>query len=93
MKFDPIEHSRIVDVRHRVQQAQQNHHCADPKLAKYQAENLDSDVAWLVLYTQYIPNNESAERMATELKKLQLILPNAIVTQKKLLARFSVSYG
>ena len=69
VKFDPVEHSRMVDVRHRVQQAQHNQHCADPKLAKYQAENLDSDAAWLVLYTQYIPNNESAERMAVELKK------------------------
>ena len=69
VKFDPVEHSRMVDVQHRVHQAQQNQHCADPKLAKYQAENLDSDAEWLVLYTQYIPNNESAERMAAELKK------------------------
>ena len=69
VKFDPVEHSRMVDVRHRVHQAQTQQHCADPKLAKYQAESLDSDAAWLVLYTQYIPNNESAERMATELKK------------------------
>ena len=69
VKFDPVEHSRMVDVRHRVHQAQNEQQCADPKLAQYQAENLDSDAAWLVLYTQYIPNNESAERMAVELKK------------------------
>jgi hypothetical protein len=69
VKFDPAEHSRMVDVRHRVYQAQTEQHCADPKLAKFQAENLDSDATWLLFYTQYIPNNESAEKMATELKK------------------------
>jgi len=69
VKFDPVEHSRMVDVRHRVNQAQKEQHCADPKLARVQAENLDSDATWLLFYTQYIPNNESAERMAAELKK------------------------
>ena len=69
VKFDPVEHSRMVDVRHRVYQAQNEQHCSDPKLAKYQAENLDSDATWLLFYTQYIPNNTSAEKMATELKK------------------------
>ena len=69
VKFDPVEHSRMVDVRHRVYQAQNEQHCSDPKLARYSAENIDSDATWLVFYTQYIPNNESAERMAVELKK------------------------
>ena len=68
VKFDPVEHSRMVDVRHRVYQALTEQHCADPKMAKYQAENLDSDATWLLFYTQYIPNNESAEKMAVELK-------------------------
>lgn len=68
VKFDPIEHSRMIDVRHRVYQAQTEQHCADPALARYQAENLDSDATWLLFYTQYIPNNESAEKMAVELK-------------------------
>jgi hypothetical protein len=69
VKFDPVEHSRMVDVRHRVYQAQNEQHCTDPKLAKFQAENLDSDATWLLFYTQYIPNNDSAEKMAAELKK------------------------
>jgi hypothetical protein len=69
VKFDPVEHSRMVDVRHRVYQAQTEQHCADPKMARYQAESLDHDAAWLLFYTQYIPNNNSAEKMATELKK------------------------
>jgi hypothetical protein len=69
VKFDPVEHSRMVDVRHRVYQALNEQHCADPKLARLQAENLDSDATWLLFYTQYIPNNNSAEKMATELKK------------------------
>ena len=69
VKFDPVEHSRMVDVRHRVYQAQTEQHCADPKMSRVQAENLDSDATWLVFYTQYIPNNESAEKMAGELKK------------------------
>ena len=69
VKFDPVEHSRMVDVRHRVHQALNEQHCADPKLAKFQSENLDSDATWLLFYTQYIPNNTSAENMATELKK------------------------
>jgi outer membrane biogenesis lipoprotein LolB len=69
VKFDPAEHSRMVDVRHRVHQAQIEQHCANPKIAMYTAENLDSDATWLLFYTQYIPNNDSAEKMATELKK------------------------
>ena len=68
VKFDPVEHSRMVDVRHRVYQALNEQHCADPKMSRYQAETLDSDATWLLFYTQYIPNNESAERMAVELK-------------------------
>jgi hypothetical protein len=68
VKFDPVEHSRMVDVRHRVYQAQTEQHCADPKMARYQAESLDSDATWLLFYTQHIPNNQSAEKMATELK-------------------------
>lgn len=68
VKFDPVEHSRMVDVRHRVYQAQTEQHCTDPKLARLQAENIDSDATWLLFYTQYIPNNESAEKMAVELK-------------------------
>jgi hypothetical protein len=68
VKFDPVEHSRMIDVRHRVYQAQHEQHCADPKMARYQAESLDSDATWLLFYTQYIPNNESAEKMAVELK-------------------------
>ncbi len=69
VKFDPVEHGRMVDVRHTVHQALNEQHCSDPKLARYSAENLDSDATWLLFYTQYIPNNESAEKMATELKK------------------------
>jgi hypothetical protein len=68
VKFDPVEHSRMIDVRHRVHQAQTEQHCLDPKMAKYQAESLDSDATWLLFYTQYIPNNQSAEKMAVELK-------------------------
>lgn len=68
VKFDPVEHSRMIDIRHRVYDAQTQQHCADPKLARYQAENLDSDATWLLFYTQYIPNNESAEKMVVELK-------------------------
>jgi hypothetical protein len=59
----------MVDVRHRVHMAQIEQYCSDPKLAKFQAENIDSDATWLLFYTQYIPNNESAEKMAAELKK------------------------
>ena len=68
VKFDPVEHSRMVDVRHRVYHALNEQHCADPKMARYQAESLDSDATWLLFYTQYIPNNDSAEKMAVELK-------------------------
>jgi hypothetical protein len=68
VKFDPVEHGRMVDVRHRVYQAQTEQHCADPKMARYQAESIDSDATWLLFYTQYIPNNQSAEKMAVELK-------------------------
>jgi hypothetical protein len=69
VKFDPVEHSRMIDVRHTVHQALTEQHCSDSKIARYTAENLDSDATWLLFYTQYIPNNNSAEKMATELKK------------------------
>lgn len=68
-KFDPVEHSRVVDVRHRVDQALKHNLCADPVTARQLAEQIDSDVAWLVFYSQHIPKNESMERMAAEVKK------------------------
>lgn len=69
VKFDPVEHNHIVDVRLRVYDAQQNQLCNEFNTAKYTAEALDSDATRLVFYSQYIANNDLTEKMATELKK------------------------
>lgn len=69
VKFDPVEHSRIVDVRHRVDMAIQDHHCRDAQQAKHTAQTLHSDAMWLLFYSQHIPKNDSLQKMSQELAK------------------------
>lgn len=69
-KFDPVEHSRIVDVRHHAQQALDHSHCASLDSAKRTAETLNEHASWLSIYSQHVPRNESMQRMSAELKKI-----------------------
>lgn len=69
VKFDPVEHSRIVDVRHRVDVAIHDHHCRSAEQAKNTAHALHSDATWLAFYSQHIPNNDSLQKMSQDLVK------------------------
>lgn len=69
VKFDPVEHSRLVDVRWAIHQAIQDNHCADHTLARETARRVNQDATWLQFYSQHIPNNGSLQVMATELHK------------------------
>lgn len=66
-KFDSLEYGRVVDIRHTVSIAQQEGVCAKPAQAKTVADSVYSDARWLMLYSQYLPNNEPAEKMAVAL--------------------------
>lgn len=69
VKFDPVEHSKLIDIRHRVDVATRDHHCRQSDLAKATAEQVHRDSIWLLMYSQHIPNNSSLEKMSTELVK------------------------
>lgn len=69
IKFDPVEHARIVDIHHRILQAQTDNHCADPAQMRGTARALDSDSHWLVLYAAHHPKNDSMQTMAAEFAK------------------------
>lgn len=69
VKFDPVEHGRLVDIRHRVDMAIHDHHCRQAEQAKATAEQLYRDAHWLMIYSQHIPNNASLEKMSSELAK------------------------
>ena len=69
-KFDPVEHSRVVDVHHTAQQALSQHYCSNADTARRTAESLDDHAGWLLVYSQHIPKNESMQVMSAELKKI-----------------------
>lgn len=63
-KFDGLEYGRVVDIRHTVSIAQQEKVCEKPGQAKTVADSIYSDARWLMIYAQYLPNNEPGEQMA-----------------------------
>lgn len=69
VKFDPVEHSRLVEIRYTTHQAISHKHCADAALAKNSAERINNDAIWLQFYAEHIPNNKSLQIMAAELHK------------------------
>lgn len=69
-KFDPVEHGRLVEVRHHAAEALERSYCSVPEQAKHTAQKLDSDAGWLLFYSQYTPKNESMQTMSAELKKI-----------------------
>jgi len=66
-KFDPLEYGRVVDIRHTVSVAQQENTCAKPAQARTVADSIYSDVRWLMMYAQYLPDNSPGEQMAVAL--------------------------
>lgn len=69
-KFDPVEHGRVIDIKHQASEALARGHCADHNMAKTVAERINSDTAWLVFYSQHIPKNQSMETMSLELQRI-----------------------
>lgn len=63
-KFDVLEYGRVVDIRHTVSIAQQEKVCERTSQAKIIADSIYKDARWLMIYSQYLPNNEPGEQMA-----------------------------
>lgn len=66
-KWDNADYSRIVDIRHTVAVAQKEHVCEKPAQARTVADAIERDTHWFMLYSDYLPNNEPNQQMATAL--------------------------
>lgn len=66
-KWDNVDYSRIVDIRHTVAVAQREKVCENPRQAQTVADALESDAYWLMLYSDYLPNNAPNQTMSTAL--------------------------
>lgn len=69
VRFDPIEHARVVDIHHKIARATAEHHCSDPAIMRATSLALARDAEWLTLYSTHIPNNDSMQVMAAEFAK------------------------
>lgn len=69
VKFDPVEHARIVNLHQLVQQAQEQNLCRDAVSARQAAQEIKREADYLLLYSRYIPNNDSMQKMAEEMVK------------------------
>ena len=91
-KWDNADYGRIVDIRHTVTVAQRDHVCDNPKQAQTVADTLERDAHWLMLYSDYLPNNEPNQQMSTALyntvaefsKRYQGTPPSKIYCELKL---------
>jgi hypothetical protein len=66
-RWDNADYSRIVDIRHTVAVAQREKVCEKAAQAQTVADALERDAHWLMLYSDYLPNNEPNQQMATAL--------------------------
>ena len=69
VKFDPVEHARIVDIHFNIQQAISTNQCSYPVSMAETARTIARDADWLALYVQHVPNNQSLQTMSTEFAK------------------------
>ena len=91
-KWDNADYTRIVDIRHTVTVAQRDRVCDNPKQAQTVADTLERDAHWLMLYSDYLPNNEPNQQMSTALyntvaefsKRYQGTPPSKIYCELKL---------
>lgn len=66
-KWDNADYSRIVDIRHTVTVAQKENVCEHPGQAQTVADAIERDAHWLMLYSDYLPNNEPNQKMSIAL--------------------------
>lgn len=63
-KWDNADYSRVVDIRHTVAVAQRDNTCERPAQAQTVADAIERDAHWLLLYSDYLPNNGPGQDMA-----------------------------
>lgn len=63
-KWDNADYSRVVDIRHTVAVAQRENACERPAQAQTVADAIERDAHWLLLYSDYLPNNGPGQEMA-----------------------------
>ena len=63
-KWDNADYSRVIDIRHTVSVAQRENACANVKTAQTVADAIERDAHWLLLYSDYLPNNGPGQEMA-----------------------------
>lgn len=63
-RWDNADYSRVVDIRHTVSVAQRERVCERPAQAQTVANAIEQDAHWLMLYSDYLPNNEPGQQMA-----------------------------
>lgn len=63
-KWDSTDYSRAVDIRHTISVAQREKVCERPAQARTVADDIERDAHWLMLYSDYLPNNEPGQQMA-----------------------------
>ena len=91
-KWDNADYSRVIDIRHTVSVAQRENACANVKTAQTIADAIERDAHWLMLYSDYLPNNEPNQQMSTALyntvaefsKRYQGTPPSKIYCELKL---------
>lgn len=66
-KWDNADYSRVVDMRHTVAVAQREKSCEKVGHARTVADAIERDAHWLMLYSDYLPNNEPGQQMALAL--------------------------
>ena len=66
-KWDNADYSRVVDIRHTVAVAQREQVCAKPAQAQTVADAIERDAHWLLLYSDYLPDNGPGQKMALAL--------------------------
>jgi len=57
--FDNNEYSRLVDIRHSLQE----NRCADIASAQQMAKTVSDTTQWLQIYSQHLPNNKNTINM------------------------------
>lgn len=65
--WDNADYSRVVDIRHTVAVAQREQVCTKPAQAQTVADAIERDAHWLLIYSDYLPNNEPNQKMALAL--------------------------
>jgi hypothetical protein len=64
-RFDTNEYSRMVDMRHALLESR----CANVSDVRAMSRTIQTDISWLVIYSQHLPNNDNTVAMLAAVKK------------------------